>query len=111
MLLTRRGSTIHEFQVRLLKEYHSFKLIEEVPTAQLPRDRGLLYACVPHGVVPYGIVLLWCELLEKGELLGGLGAPPEELRRRLSSRCHAIASLIAIVSHRALPCPNFWCGA
>ncbi|KAL1520649.1 hypothetical protein AB1Y20_022222 [Prymnesium parvum] len=60
--------------VRLLKEYHSFRLIEEVPYASLPSYRGKLYACFPHGVVPYGVILLWCQLLERGVLLGGLAA-------------------------------------
>lgn len=54
----------------LLKEYHSFRLIEEVGAGALPAERGLLYACFPHGVVPYGVVLLWLDRLEKGKPLG-----------------------------------------
>jgi len=45
-----------------------------VPLASLPSDRGRLLACVPHGIVPYGVMLLWLEVLRQGRLLGGLGA-------------------------------------
>jgi len=57
-----------------LRDYHSFQVIEEVPLASLPSNRGRLLACVPHGIVPYGVMLLWLEVLRQGRLLGGLGA-------------------------------------
>ena len=60
--------------VKLMKDYHDFQLIEEVAPSELPQDRGLLYACFPHGVFPFGVVLMWCEMLRQGRLLGGLGA-------------------------------------
>jgi len=58
----------------LMKEYHSFRLIEEVPASALPSDRGLLYACFPHGIVPYGVILFWLDCLDKNRPLGGLVA-------------------------------------
>lgn len=60
--------------VKLMKDYHGFRLIEEVAPEELPRDKGLLYACFPHGVFPFGVALMWCEMLRQGRLLGGLGA-------------------------------------
>ena len=46
----------------------------QVPASALPSDRGLLYACFPHGIVPYGVILFWLDCLDKNRPLGGLVA-------------------------------------
>jgi hypothetical protein len=46
----------------------------QVPVAPPPPSSGILYACFPHGVVPYGVLLFWLDRLAKNRPLGGVVA-------------------------------------